>query len=169
MARSGFTLMELVVVMAIMGIALAAAVPLLRDQHQAYRLEQETARMLAALHMAQQDALIHGREWGMAVRADGYSFLHFDADTKQWTAPSEAVLANYTLPDSLRLNADVSNQLILADDAASQQRPEILLLSNGQTSAFTLRLQIEGNGEVSAVLTADGHSEIRPIGDTHGP
>jgi len=123
LARSGFTLMELVVVMAIMGIALAGRSSPAARSASAYRLEQETARMLAALHMAQQDALIHGREWGMAVRADGYSFLHFDADTKQWTAPSRGGSGKLH-PDSLRLNADVSNQLILADDAASQQRPE---------------------------------------------
>ncbi len=159
--------MELVVVIAIMGITLAAAIPLLVDQHQAYQLEQEMARMFAALRMTRQDALIHGREWGMAVRHDGYSFLHFDTDTRQWMTPSEAILANYTLPDSLLLNADVPNQLILADDVASQQHPEILLLSSGQTSAFTLRLQIRGSGELSAGIITDGYSEIRPV-DANG-
>ncbi len=161
--RTGFTLIEIMVVMAIMGIMLAVTASIMGENREAYLLRQETMRLKDMLGMAADDAVLRGREWGVVLTPQDYRFVYFDSAAQQWANADIAALERYTLPDALSLTLEATNNLTLPGDAAS---PDILLLSSGQTSAFTLQLQAKSDPRQHEGFATDGHSNIVQVEDS---
>lgn len=79
MRRSGFTLLELLVVITIMGLA-AAAVALSVPGGDGRRLQEEAARLGALFRIAQDEARISGRTLVWEADLNGYRFRPLDAE-----------------------------------------------------------------------------------------
>jgi general secretion pathway protein H len=170
LAAAGFTLMEMMVVLTIMGIALIVCLPMLNNSREAYVLQRESARLLEALHLAAAEAMLEGDEWGAQMTSGSYRFVRFDRDAGQWAAISEPLLSEHALPSFLNLSLQVNNALRLLADTSplADFRPDIVLLSTGQTSDFFLRLKVNSDGRLATVLTADGRSSITARKDDSG-
>jgi general secretion pathway protein H len=156
--RAGFTLIELMVVLAIVGIMLTVTAAIMSGSHESYKLRQESERLHDTLRMAASDAVLRGREWGVVVTSDDYNFVYFDQEQKQWADADIVALERHALPVSLTLKLEATNYLTLPADTSTP--PDILLLSSGQTSAFTLTLLVKDDQRQRSVLTADGRSDI---------
>jgi general secretion pathway protein H len=97
----GFTLIEILVVIAILGVA-AAAVAFSISTSDARLLQEETARLGALFRIAQNEARISGRALVWEANRDGYRFRPLDAETardwsddilreRRWPFPVQAV------------------------------------------------------------------------------
>ncbi len=75
-AERGFTLVELMVVMAIIGLASAAVVLAMPDPRGDLRADAE--RFAARAHAAQDAAVIEARDMALWVRAGGYGFERYE-------------------------------------------------------------------------------------------
>lgn len=70
MAESGFTLLEMLIVLAIIGLAAAIAVPLLKPPTQALRLEQAARKLADALRATRGYAIGHDEVTELAIDLD---------------------------------------------------------------------------------------------------
>ena len=125
--RAAFTLVELMVVMAIMAIALAVAIPNLRDIHRS-PIAQATKDFLDAAREARNRAVMLGRPMQLVILADrdqtrlliepapqgvlgatnGVSNASLDArESATWDGPKLA--GSYTLPDEVAFRKLVVN------------------------------------------------------------
>jgi len=97
----GFTLIEILVVIAILGVAAAAAV-LSLSTSDARLLQEETARLGALFRIAQNEARISGRALVWEADAQGYRFRPLDEEAardwndeilraRRWPFPVRAV------------------------------------------------------------------------------
>jgi general secretion pathway protein H len=97
----GFTLIEILVVIAILGVA-AAAVALSVSTSDARLLQEETARLGALFRIAQNEARVSGRALVWEADRDGYRFRPLDAEAardwndeilraRRWPFPVRAV------------------------------------------------------------------------------
>lgn len=71
---SGFSLIEILVAMAIVAVMVGMAVPYLGNSNDKYA-KQEINRLLAAVEMVRDLAVIEGREYGLSITETGYQFL----------------------------------------------------------------------------------------------
>ncbi len=131
--QSGFTLVELVVAMLIIGIASAAIVLGLPDGSDSPR---RTAERLAARAVAARDlAIMSGRS--VRLTADAGGVATFVATPAGWQPPPERALAMTRLPAGLALSASPEGPIDF--DATGLATPARLLVSGrGGAAAVTI-------------------------------
>ena len=78
----GFSLLELIIVLVIIGVLVAAVTIAITDR-RLDNLKLEAQRMTALLKLAVDQAVISNRELGFVLVDDGYHFLELD-DEDQW-------------------------------------------------------------------------------------
>lgn len=162
-AVRGFTLLELLVVLFIIGITLGFATLTISGDDGADRLEREAERLEALMEMASEEAVLFGVEIGLDLTQEGYRFLRLDRDGWRPVEGSTTPLRPRELPEGMELrllqSEDEDNERArpLAprgrpsgdddeeDDAdeRSGPRPQVLFLSSGELTPFELQLQAE--------------------------
>lgn len=146
----GFSLIELLVVVAIVGV-LAAALVLAVGGSAERRLDQEAERFRALLAHACGQAELSGREIGALLDANGYAFRRLDGS--QWNEVGESELRARRWPDGLRLElARGGRPLELA--SAKRPLPQLVCFSSGELTPFTLTLAL-GDAAVRYRVTGE--------------
>lgn len=144
----GFTLLELMIVIVIIGVLLgmvslvAAPNPLRQARHEA----QELAGMIQRLR---ERAVLNGEEYGIRLSDAGYRVMQLQAQVWEPTA------GFYPWPDNLRLSFEQEGQALpLGGD---EGLPQLLMLSSDESSAFTLTFLVAGRTLLR--LSSDGLGE----------
>ena len=166
-ASRGFTLIEIMVVVVIVGLMVAGAVLALGSLGTDRSLEQESRRLQALMAYARDQAELQTREFGLRLVPDGYEFVVLDVGLKQsqWrTAGEDDSLRKRTWPGGIQAELDVDGRrvVIKADVSGSEPLPQVMLLSSGEMSSFNVRLHREGN-EATAQLRNTAANEIELV------
>lgn len=148
---AGFTLLELLVVLVVVGITLSFAVVGLGTSSPGERVDEEARRLQALLRLAGDEAVLRGRTLGVHLGRNGYRFLVRDATG--WQPLEETPL------HPRRLDHDLV--LALAGDgrhpAATDGRPHLWLFPDGQITPFELALS---SGAVRRRVVGERNGEI---------
>ncbi len=108
--QRGFTLLELVVVIFIIGIMTGFAVMSI-GLGQADETEREAKRLRAILELALEEAVLNGRDLGLIVNEDGYQFTEFVAGL--WMPIEEDDLLHpRVLPEVIRLKLELDKEVV---------------------------------------------------------
>ncbi len=135
--QAGFTLIEILVVVFIIGVILGFATLNLSGRALDDKAQEEARRLVALLELARDDAGFTGFELGWRQTEEGYQFLALS--DQGWTAYGEGTpLRERTLPEPLRLVVKVDDLPINTDD--SQALPQLMLLSSGEMTPFSIEL-----------------------------
>jgi len=132
---SGFTLVEVMVVVVIIGILINFAVLSLRSYSPADQLNEEAQRLRSLLQVASEEALLRSRFIGVDITETGYAFLALEEET--WQPVDDSLLRARELPQEVRLS--VTTALPPSDDE-EKRTPEIILLDSGEITPFDLKL-----------------------------
>ncbi len=160
--QSGFSLIEILIAMAIMAIMIGMAVPYIGNSNDKYARE-EISRLLAAIEMVRDLAVIENREYGLTIDEDGYQFLVLnDEDESQavrWQIISEhPVLSEHEFSEDVEANIAIDGENIFSADEdeidifendidifenEEEQEPiidppKIYFLSTGEQNQFTI-------------------------------
>jgi len=152
----GFTLIEILVVIAIVGIVMSIALlslGLLDDERE---LQTEGRRMIALVQVAQDDATMQGREFGLEMMAASYRFVEYDPLTGLWgELIGDDVLRMRRLPEGVEFDLFIEGQRVLLDldpaeieepeesayrDLSENYAPHILIFSSGDMTPFELHI-----------------------------
>ncbi|MDH3980262.1 MAG: type II secretion system minor pseudopilin GspH [Gammaproteobacteria bacterium] len=136
---AGFTLLELMVVMVLIGIIFSFAMLSMGGDDLAELMEQEARRLETLLSLASDEAVIRGDELAMRFEEGGYEFMVLAADG--WRAADDGLLKSYRLPDGIELQLDVSGDLPVLGEQSEQdstQTPQIFILSSGEMTPFSV-------------------------------
>ena len=162
----GFTLLEVLVVMVIIGIVLSFAALSFKGDDKT--LEEEARRLQALIALTGQESVMQGRELALEFTSDGYDFLAFDG--KQWQPlADDETLRPRTLPDDVELAYEAEGEHMIlgakeGDDKSAP--PRIYFLSSGEMTPFHLTVR-RHDASVGFILTgsARGKTELRGTGD----
>lgn len=153
-AERGLTLVELLVGLAIAGLAAGAVILTLPASPDT--LEREGVRLAAKLRAASDLAILSGQSIGVSITPAGYRFHRMEGGT--WRAfGSGSPLTPADWPDAVRAELETGGMLV-AEAAGEENQPDLRFEPVAMATPFTLRLL--GWGERFAI-TGDGAGHIR--------
>jgi general secretion pathway protein H len=164
---SGFTLLEVLVVVVIIGIIASMAMVSTRVLGGDHEMDQEAKRLVAVLTQAREDAMLEGRDVGLRIDPRGYDFMRYDGRAEQWDLVSDdPLLRERTFPDGLAAALWLESRLVrleqrVAPTERDRPQPQVLLLASGDLVPFEVHLERAGTEEIRAVIgSLDGKLQI---------
>ena len=152
----GFTLIEILVVVAIVGV-LALALTLSVAASSDRQLEGAAERFSALLGHACEQAELRGREIGVALGAGGYTFQRLDGDAWQSLA-DHAELRARSWPPGLGIGITREGRPLSLASPDEDTVPQLVCFSSGELTPFVLELAL---GDSDARYRVEGHGDGR--------
>jgi general secretion pathway protein H len=159
---SGFTLLELMVVLVLVGIIFSFAMLSMGGDDLAEMMEQETRRLGTLLDLASDEAVLRGEEMAVHFTETGYEFLILNGD--QWQVPEgDRLLQARSLPADIEIRLEVNGDtpgLTSTDDEDEETlTPQVYILSSGEMTPFSATLR-SSQSPVRYYLTASLLGEV---------
>ena len=112
----GFTLIEILVAVVIIGIVMSVAVLSLSLAGDDREVRKEVRRLMSLIEVAQTDAMMQGREFGIEIMTGAYRFVEFDVENNRWVEPlGDDSLKLWQLPEDYEVTLYVDDKRILLD------------------------------------------------------
>jgi general secretion pathway protein H len=153
---NGFSLIEILVVIVIIGIISGIALLSLGILGDDRQLQTEARRLTSLVELAQDEAMMQGREFGLEFMNDSYRFVEYDPFTSQWgELIGDEVLRLRKLPDEVEFVLTLEGKRVLLDnDPARFEDPEetssrnlvetysphVFIFSSGDMTPFDLAI-----------------------------
>jgi general secretion pathway protein H len=182
-ARCGaFTLIELLVVIVIIAVISAVAMLSLGILGDDRNLQREARRFSSLIELANDEATIQGREFGLEIMQSGYRFVEHDPLLNQWhELLGDDFLRARQLGEDMEFELIIEDRRVLLDTEAAQTErdeddadltddylPHILIMSSGDVSPFELRLSRSSDRAV-LTLTMSAAGELQIQGNDQEP
>ena len=168
--QPGFTLIELLVVVVVIGVIVSIGLLSLGVLGDDRQLRREAFRVGSLLEVAQDEAVMQGREFGLEILQSSYRFVEFDPFQRRWAeiATDDHFRARQ-LPDGIEFDLLLENKSVLleidaedlteedADENSNSRNefaPHILIFSSGDSTPFELRI-VDREREYTVILTGD--------------
>jgi general secretion pathway protein H len=177
---SGFTLIEMLVVLLIIGLLVAGAVLAFGTTGRDTGLERERDRLVGLIAYVRERGGMLTLEYGLKCTLQSYTFTAYNTRQGRWTPDdSDEILRERNLPAGLTLKLTVEgHDIVLADktqnataqlkdDTTTTYTPQILLFSNGDMNSFSLTLTRAGTGR--SVTLSSGDDGKLAVGDVVEP
>ncbi len=150
----GFTLIEILVAILIIAIMMSAAMLSFNTSSGEESIRDEARRFMSLVQLAQDDAIMQGRDFGLDFAIDGYRFVEYDPYSTQWAETlNDNYMQYWTLPEGLEFELYLEDQRVLLDpelevidNSNASDRPDesyaphLLIFSSGDSTPFELHL-----------------------------
>jgi general secretion pathway protein H len=144
-AERGFTLLELLVVVAIVGILVGAVVLSISAVGPDREAEQEVQRLRGLIDLLHEDSLMQSRDYGLMLTTGGYRFYLYDYKQLKWIqVAGDRLLEQHSLHKQLELGLALDGKDVELEkkfetiDREKEPVPQIMILSSGELTPFEL-------------------------------
>ena len=177
--RRGFTLIEILVVVVIIGVISAMVLlsfGILGDDRD---LQTQARRLVSLVELSLDEATLQGRDFGLEVMREGYRFVELDPVLERWNeVVGDDLLRPRSLQEGMEFDLYIEDRRIVlkeqaADTGADEDEgerekerieeyaPHILILSSGDISPFNLNILRDVDRSLITIsLAAGGEFEI---------
>ena len=164
---NGFSLIEILVVIVIIGIISGIALLSLGILGDDRQLQTEARRLTSLVEVAQDEAMMQGREFGVEFMNDAYRFVEYDPFINQWgELIGDEMLRLRELPDDVEFILMLEGQrVLLENDPARFEEPEeaadrdltetysphVYIFSSGDITPYDLEIRRRIDNETVAI------------------
>jgi general secretion pathway protein H len=146
--QHGFTLLELMVVVVLIGIILTFVVGSVGDGGRRDRIQREAQRLTALVELVGEEAVLKSTIIGLRFGEHGYEFMRYSES--QWQGiTDDGLLKPRTIDDAIVMELLVEGfsvglgEVALSDDEEDEPKPQVIFLPSGERTAFELSLIYE--------------------------
>ncbi len=157
----GFTLIEILVVIAMIGILTSAVVINFSPGDATYRLRADLDRFTSVVEMARHRAMMRNRDWGIHINQEDYHFTEYNPEINEWVERIDRTFKRTPWPNSATIQLEVeinSNSYFMEID----DLPDILIFSSKEMVPFRLILRTATSAK-NWVVETDGISKVQVI------
>ena len=124
-------------------------------------LVQATERLAESLRLAEQEAVLHGRRYGLTASATDYGYLVARGDA--WQPLDDALLGRRELPSGITLTLRQDGRTQGLATAAVRDRPVLQFTPDGIAAPYRIELRA-GSGEAMTIENGIDRRGWRVIG-----
>lgn len=157
---AGFTLLELLVVLFLVGLLAGLAVLSSGAAGLDRRLEDEAARLAGLLELASENSVLTGRELATSFQPGGYAFFYLEGHEWQ-PLDARELFRPRQLDAGMELSLVIDETQIDLSKRTSQVQPHIVLYSSGDVSPFLVTLSHGGTPGRYELLYEDNRFAIQ--------
>jgi len=164
---NGFTLIEILVTLVLIGIVMGIALLRLNINNIDSRLQQESARLARIMELADQEAVLQAREIGLYFKKNAYQFLVLESDNK-WQELDDPLLKAHEIPEDIDVKLTVDGEINLDSSFTSQEpRPQIVFSSSGEWTQFEIVLSANENPQLAWLISnlETGQLQVERLSD----
>lgn len=157
-ASAGFTLIEILVVLVLVGLLASLAVFTLGGDSRLRETENIVRELYLLMQTASEQAVLDNRELGLRFEDDGYRFLAFSEEEGTWVAPRERLFRPRSLPEWLEVTRYIENDVPRLASSSDSDRllPDLVFFSSGEITPFQLEITADPDADITHVLESDG-------------
>jgi general secretion pathway protein H len=185
--QGGFSLLELLVVVVLLGMLMMVMVPRLIRDDTGRQLQQESARISDMVSQLTEQALFRGDLLALRLETDAVEPLRYDWQEEAFVAFETGPLRRHGLPEGVSLEWDTvapaddgqpsladAAEVILGDGEEPGEEPEplpqVFFFPSGEVSPITLRLYapdtvFEEELYITSIGTSESDRDGREFGD----
>lgn len=138
--QTGFTMIELMVVLVIVGILVSFVGLTVGGDKRGEQLHREAQRLVALLQMASEEAVMRSEEFAIRFNEKDYEFMIL-RDSKWVPIADDHSLRLRLLPEGVELKLELDDNLPPSLMAEEADLPQVFLLSSGEMTPFELTLR----------------------------
>ncbi len=166
------------IVVVIVGIVVSVASLSLGILGSDRELRKEADRFMALAEVAQDEATMQSREFGIELMTAGYRFVEYDALSGQWAdVPGDETLRLRALPEDVEFELYLEDKRIVLDNdpaefddpgkqstrsASQNYAPHLLIFSSGDATPFELRI-LRTYGDQNVLLRGDALGAVEIV------
>ena len=167
----GFSLLELLVVVVIIGILVGTVVLSIGAVGSDRQIEQEVNRLRGLVDLLHEDSLLQSRDYGVMFTETGYKFYVYDYEHMAWTeTASDKLLAEHTLESPLSMALVIDDrEVVLKHDFVERDvdtpEPQVMILSSGEVTPFEAEVYRDrGRGHFTLTAELNGKLSVAQAG-----
>lgn len=154
MKKNGFTLIEIIVVIFVIGLVSSLAMFAIGGFGQKHQLENSMKQLVTRLKMAHMEAVFEQEHLGVAIDDRGYRFYRRLNERHPWQVISdESTFESDVFPKHQTLQVLIEGQSI----QLSQNTPQIVLT---QHDSKPFEIQVMGQDQKTFMIKSDHNGDI---------
>ncbi len=138
-SQRGFSLLELIVVIAMMAVLTGVIVPRLNFGGEKEQIKTETLRLAELMNRATEESIFKTKQIGIRFTDSDYQFLALDGDGREgkWVSYESKTFRTREWPDNFDVEVEISGVAIELESSEAfkideKTRPHVMFLSNGE-------------------------------------
>jgi len=162
---TGFTLIEILVVIVIISISVGLVVVNFSSGGAPKKAEEEIVRLQQLLRMAHQQSVIRAEEYGVRFYKTGYRFMKYDELSKQWAdIANDRLLRSRIIAEPLEIDLYIEQLSVDIPQSTDDdpEPPEDTQLSDANINTQTTPLNTVDSKQIKPQIFLLSSAELTP-------
>lgn len=158
--HSGFTLIEILVVLVVVGLLAALAVMTMGGSSREREMENEVRELYLLMQTASEQSILNNTELGLVLEEEGYRFVAWEERSGEWKNPAEPMFRMRSFPEWITVTQYIESDTPRLASEEDELRPDVVFFSSGETTPFELEFLVGRDDSRMHTIASDGVSPL---------